>query len=98
MIPIDRRTLLKTGTAAALAGSCGALALRPAAAVGSEASGLPGLIDMHCHVFNATDLPIQGYLRFVILHAWSNDEVPFPPPGETTSNWSWLGKVNMQKS
>lgn len=29
-----------------------------------------GLIDIHCHIFNATDLPIYGYLRKVIFEVY----------------------------
>lgn len=37
-----------------------------------------GAIDMHCHVFNADDLPIEGFIRRSFLHAGEGDL--FDPP------------------
>jgi hypothetical protein len=60
---MDRRELLKSGFAAAFLSG-----LWDVARLGAEeAAGTKRYIDIHCHVFNARDLPAEGFIRKVFL-------------------------------
>lgn len=59
---LDRRALLTTSLATLTAAcvTCPPLAR-------SKAPAAPKISDAHCHLFNAADLPIAGFLNFVVI-------------------------------
>jgi hypothetical protein len=59
---LDRRALLTTSLATLTAAcvTCPPLAR-------AKAPDLPRISDAHCHLFNAADLPIAGFLNFVVI-------------------------------
>lgn len=62
---MDRRTFVTSMLA-----SAGTLSLSPRAAAQAllESSHLPArFADLHCHIFNADDLPIEGFVRKVVI-------------------------------
>lgn len=61
---IDRRTMVGLGMAA-LTTACAGCPPLPTLAVTSPAAKRLG--DAHVHLFNAADLPVQGFVRFVIV-------------------------------
>lgn len=44
------------------------------------AAPAPGGIDVHCHLFNASDLPIRGFLRRVVFEDYEDQENAFALP------------------
>lgn len=59
-----RRDLLRFFAAApalGLPGGCGSRPLPPGACVEHP------VIDVHCHIFNASDIPVEGFVRYVVL-------------------------------
>ena len=56
---LRRRAVLRSLAAAGFAAGCASPGGGP---------GSPSAIDVHCHVFNARDLPISGFVDHVILH------------------------------
>jgi predicted TIM-barrel fold metal-dependent hydrolase len=64
---IDRRSLLLLGMAAGL-GGCSWAAPRPPLPPVPPPGGLVAF-DIHCHVFNAADLPIRGFLDDIYISA-----------------------------
>lgn len=94
---ISRRNLLQSGMTVA-SGSLLGVAL-PTLLVGSPnnadaAESGSGLIDMHCHVFNATDLPIRGYLRQVLFKVW-DEANEIPATASVPSRSGFLGGINL---
>lgn len=73
----SRREILRSS--AALAGLT-LVGCEPMALCVSSAQRLlpPSIVDAHCHVFNASDLSVRGFVRRVVLKDYE-DEVHFPP-------------------
>ncbi len=77
-LAFDRRALLRGSAATALLAP-----LHPALAQDGDASpggSAPG-IDIHCHIFNAADLPIRGFVENVVFQLedfgqWPNEVLP----------------------
>src|SRR5262245_60039151 len=71
MTPITRRQLLQLAAAACVPGvaSCSLEGRRPVAVCPNDQrvddKTSPLLIDVHAHVFNATDLPVERFLTLV---------------------------------
>ena len=58
MRAMDRRTFLATA---------GTLLLPAAGCAAPPRAGVPPVVDAHCHVFNASDLPVRDYLETVVV-------------------------------
>ena len=80
-----RRTIVKAALALAAApvtAACACPAARPAAApirptglaplapARVQAKAVPLAFDVHAHLFNATDVPVAGYLAGPVAHSW----------------------------
>lgn len=68
MVSIRRRDLLMAGLAIPAMTTLG---LRWATAAPAA-----GAVDAHCHLFNASDLPIRGFLRRVVFEDYEDQEAP----------------------
>jgi predicted TIM-barrel fold metal-dependent hydrolase len=73
MVPVSRRSVLLCGASAIALGGC--------RIQGGEAAGpaFAGAIDVHTHIFNASDVPVAGFVRRVALGDW--EEQRFPETG-----------------
>jgi hypothetical protein len=64
----NRRMLLQWLGSAATAGlilpACASRPLPPGPCV---ADGRSNIIDVHCHLFNASDVSVEGFVRYVVL-------------------------------
>jgi len=93
---VDRRKFLALIGSLPLAYSCfGAAQLGAQSSV--TASSAASTIDVHCHVFNASDLPIHGFLQRIVFGD-EEDQVIFDPDGSRArALFPWLGAtlVNM---
>ena len=64
----SRRTVLKTaGTAPWLLGAIAGCTTAASPPPGDSARADPAIIDVHCHLFNASDLPVRGFVQRVVL-------------------------------
>lgn len=93
-----QRTLTRRKVLSGAAGSGILMALLPACtrSGGTVIEPAPGtaVIDAHCHVFNASDLPIRGFVQRVILGD-EEDQVVLPPEEEVAAEavLPWLAAV-----
>ena len=51
------------------AGLAAAPFVRTGAAPAAEPPAYAGAIDIHCHIFNADDLPVRGFVKHAVLEA-----------------------------
>jgi predicted TIM-barrel fold metal-dependent hydrolase len=81
---LDRRQFLaQAGAVVAggfLFGGCTSAQVQPSAAPA------PFLVDVHCHVFNAADLPVRGFIQRVALGDEEN-QVPIGPSERAALPW-----------
>ncbi len=71
---VSRRTLL-AALAAFVTSANGVTGVRP-----SWAQGTGGTVDVHCHVFNASDLPVRGFLQRVVFEDYGEQATDFALP------------------
>src|SRR6185436_11304433 len=61
---INRRDALRGGAACAALGAAGALGFGKAVA---QPASSAAFVDVHCHMFNTTDLPLSGFALYSML-------------------------------
>ena len=66
---------------------------RPPPDSGSAGDPLPAIIDAHCHVFNAADLPVGGFVRRVVLHDAEDQVILGENRVEAQAALPWLAGV-----
>lgn len=88
----ERRRLLK------LASAIGAGTLLPGIAAATECSAIAQkessdlLIDVHCHVFNADDLPVRGFANHIFFHSSGRGELD--PRNWVSRTLDWLVQLS----
>src|SRR5882724_7709010 len=65
----DRRQFLRLGAASLLFSGAGCATTEESASVPNTQEGLTSArtIDVHCHIFNARDLPIRNFVRIIVF-------------------------------
>ena len=81
---VYRRDILKAGLL---------LAASPFASLSAFATKPRRVIDVHCHFFNAADIPIRGFLQRVALSDYAASQAAGKEADSATSVSIWKGMV-----